>query len=134
MARLSPKINFTLSYIGTPTDPDGGVACMHGPTECLGNIIELCAANEYPDPKVYLGFTMCLSRKYEQIPSRALISDCAMEHGISFDKLNDCASKADGSFGIGLLRDSVARSKSLGVTTSCTVSTIQPPELPSYAD
>jgi hypothetical protein len=45
-----------------------------------------------------------------------------MEHGISFDKLNDCASKEDGSFGIGLLRDSVRRSKSLGVTTSCTVS------------
>src|ERR1700712_4578885 len=53
MIRLSPKINFTLSYIATPSEPDGGVECMHGPTECLGNILELCAIHEYPDPKVY---------------------------------------------------------------------------------
>jgi hypothetical protein len=26
---------------------------MHGPDECMGDIIELCAANQYPDPYVY---------------------------------------------------------------------------------
>jgi Gamma interferon inducible lysosomal thiol reductase (GILT) len=122
MIRQSGKINFTLSFIGTPTDPDDGVECMHGPNECLGNIVELCAASLYPDPKIYLGFAMCLSREYQQIPSRALVSDCALEHGIEFEKLNDCASRDSGAFGIGLLRDSVRRSQTLGVTKSCTVS------------
>lgn len=37
MMRTSDKVNFTLSFIGTPTENDG-VACKHGPEECeLGN-------------------------------------------------------------------------------------------------
>ncbi|PBP23568.1 gamma interferon inducible lysosomal thiol reductase [Diplocarpon rosae] len=88
MQRVTDKVNFTLSYIGTPTDNDG-VACMHGPKECMGNIIELCAGRLYPDPKIYLGFTMCLSRDYQEIPDESLVSDCALEHGIDISKLND---------------------------------------------
>lgn len=53
MQRAIDKVNFTLSYIGTPTDNDG-VDCKHGPEECMGNIIELCSAKLYPDPKVCL--------------------------------------------------------------------------------
>jgi hypothetical protein len=41
---------------------------MHGETECLGNIIELCAAQLYPDPKVFLGFALCLSNDYSRPP------------------------------------------------------------------
>lgn len=60
MQRVLDKVNFTLSYIGTPTDNDG-VDCMHGPEECMGNIIELCAAKLYPDPKIYLGMSYYIS-------------------------------------------------------------------------
>ena len=115
------KVNFTLSYIGKPTNDDDGVECMHGAGECLGNIIELCAAREYPDPKLYLGFTMCLSQDYAEIPARSLLEDCAMEHGMDFDRLNDCASDDDGAKGIDMLRTSVQRSTELGVTKSCTI-------------
>ncbi|KAF2396536.1 hypothetical protein EJ06DRAFT_499740 [Trichodelitschia bisporula] len=121
MSKTASKVNFTLSYIGRPTDPDDGVECMHGPTECLGNILELCAAYEYPDPKIYLGFALCMSRKYSDIPAHSLVQNCALEHGMSFDQINDCASREDGSFGIKLLRDSVTRSKDVGATRSCTV-------------
>lgn len=48
MQRVGDKVNFTLSFIGTPTDNDG-VACKHGPAECLGNIIELCAQRLTPN-------------------------------------------------------------------------------------
>lgn len=82
---------------------------MHGPEECLGNIIELCAQKHYPDPKTFLGFTMCLTRDYTHIPQRSLIEDCALEHAIDFNKLNDCATKNDGAFGIGMLKESVER-------------------------
>jgi hypothetical protein len=84
---------------------------MHGPEECMGNIIELCAAELYPDPKLYLGFTMCLMKEYEEIPDRSLIEDCALEHSLDFAKLNECATRDDGGFGMGMLRDSVRRSK-----------------------
>ncbi len=76
----------------------------------MGNIIELCAAEMYHDPKTYLGFTMCLAREYQAIPERSLVEDCALEHAIDFGKLNDCAAKDDGAYGMGLLRDSVRRS------------------------
>jgi hypothetical protein len=94
---------------------------MHGQTECLGNILELCAASVYPDPKIYLGFTMCLSKNYEDIPKKVLVEDCAMEHGMSFENINHCVSRDDGAFAMGMLRESVERSEALNVTTSCTV-------------
>jgi hypothetical protein len=120
MMKVVDKVNFTLSYIGTPTENDG-VDCKHGPEECLGNVIELCASSLYPDPKIYLGFTMCLTRDYEDIPQKSLVEDCALEHGIDFSKLNECMTRDDGGFGMGLLRDSVRRSTDAGVTKSCTV-------------
>ena len=75
----------------------------------MGNIIELCAQKLYPDPKTYLGFVMCLTRNYKQIPQRSLIEDCALEHAIDFDRLNDCAAEDDGALGVGMLRDSIRR-------------------------
>ncbi|KAI9053045.1 hypothetical protein LZ554_003315 [Drepanopeziza brunnea f. sp. 'monogermtubi'] len=98
MQKVIDKVNFTLSFIGTPTDNDG-VDCMHGPQECMGNIIELCAQRLYPDPKIHLGFTMCISRDYKEIPDESLISDCALEHGINISTLNDCAIEDNGGLG-----------------------------------
>ncbi|KAL2158605.1 hypothetical protein VTH06DRAFT_4087 [Thermothelomyces fergusii] len=118
MEKVHDKVDFTLSYIGTPTD-DGEVICKHGPLwpanattaeECLGNIIELCAQHLYPDPKTYLGFTNCLTRDYTLIPQRSLIEDCALEHAVDFDKLNECVARDDGAFGLDLLTESVVRS------------------------
>lgn len=70
----------------------------------------LCAANIYPDPKIYLGFAMCLIKDYQDIPQRSHFEDCALEHAIDFDKLSDCASQDDGAFGVDMLRTSVRRS------------------------
>ncbi|KAF2971248.1 hypothetical protein GQX73_g2392 [Xylaria multiplex] len=97
MIRVHEKVNFTLTYIGTPTENDG-VECKHGPGECMGNIIELCAHQLYPDPKIWLGFTMCLTKDYQAIPGRDLVEDCALEHAVDFDKLNECATRDDGAF------------------------------------
>ncbi|KAL6710038.1 hypothetical protein ACN47E_009829 [Coniothyrium glycines] len=121
MANVSDKVDFRLSFIGRVTNEDDGVQCKHGQTECLGNIVMLCAASEYPDPKLYLGFSNCLINDYQEIPSKSLIQDCALEHGIDFDTLNECMSKESGAYGMGLLRDSVQHSKDVGVETSCTI-------------
>ncbi|KAK1972496.1 hypothetical protein LY78DRAFT_650720 [Colletotrichum sublineola] len=119
MMKVQDKVNFTLSYIGTPTENDG-VDCKHGPSECMGNIIELCAAHLYPDPKINLGFTMCLTREYNSIPDRTLVEDCALEHAIDIKALNDCATEDDGGFGVGMLRDSVRRSKNVSSDSPAT--------------
>jgi len=121
MQNISHKVDFKLSYIGTITDHDDGVLCKHGQEECLGNIIELCAARLYPDPKMYLGFTMCLTKQFDDIPDRSLVEDCALEHGMSMERINRCTSEDDGATGIDLLKDSFNRSSAAGVSTSCTV-------------
>ncbi|EHK43338.1 hypothetical protein TRIATDRAFT_301200 [Trichoderma atroviride IMI 206040] len=120
MQKVHDKVDFQLSYIGKPT-ANGGVECKHGPSECIGNIIELCARELYPDPKIHLGFVMCLTKDYPQIPDRALIEDCALEHAIDFNKLNECAARDETAHGIELLRNSVQRSADANVTISCTI-------------
>ena len=94
---------------------------MHGQEECLGNIIELCAAHMYPDPKIYLGFAMCMTKEYEDIPKRELVEDCALEHSISMEDLTNCTNRDEGSLGLDLLRTSFDRTTDAGVTKSCTV-------------
>jgi hypothetical protein len=119
--RLFLAVHVILIFLARPTDEDDGVQCMHGQTECLGDILLLCAASEYPDPKIHLGFTMCLVRDYQLIPKQSFVEDCSLEHGISFETLNDCMSKDNGAYGMGLLRNSVSRSADLGIKISCTV-------------
>lgn len=70
----------------------------------------LCTAHLYPDPKIYLGYAMCLIKDLKLIPQRRHFEDCALEHAIDFDKLSDCASQDDGAFGVGMLRNSITRS------------------------
>lgn len=79
------------------------------------NILELCAARLYPSPINHLGFTMCLTESYHDIPQRYLVEGCALEHGIDFDKLNECASEEDGAVGMGMLRESVGWSSSVSL-------------------
>ena len=95
--------------------------CKHGQSECLGNIIELCAARLYPDPKVYLGFTMCMTKQFQDIPDKELVEDCALEHGISMERLNSCTVRDDGAYGIDMLKSSFNRTAAAGVSKSCTV-------------
>jgi hypothetical protein len=120
MQKVHDKVDFDLSFLGRATSDDG-VECMHGPGECMGDILELCAAHLYPNPRIYLGFTMCLSQEYPDIPERELVQQCALEHAVDFEELNKCASADDGSHGLALLRKSVSRSRDAGVSTSCTV-------------
>lgn len=84
-------------------------------------MLELCAAHHYPNPKIYLGFVMCMTNQYEDIPSRELVQECALEHGMSFDKLNDCTAAEGGSLSVDMLRTSFNRTAALGIDKSCTV-------------
>jgi hypothetical protein len=64
---------------------------------------------------------MCLTRDYQDIPERSLIEDCALEHGISMDKLNTCTVSEDGALSVELLQSSFNRSAKAGITKSCTI-------------
>jgi Gamma interferon inducible lysosomal thiol reductase (GILT) len=92
---------------------------MHGPPECLGNMILLCAADLYPNPMLSLGFANCLIDDYHDIPQRDLVESCAMEHSLDFNKINRCISEEGKAQA--MLRDSVERSAGANVRTSCTI-------------
>ncbi|KAL9580356.1 MAG: hypothetical protein Q9203_006335 [Teloschistes exilis] len=119
MEQVVDRVNFTLSFIGS-VDSNDSVHCKHGSTECLGNMLALCAINLYPqDPVIYLGFSNCLISSYSKIPLRELVEPCALEYGIPFEDLNACVSE-EGK-GLDLLTDSIERSEAARVKRSCTV-------------
>ncbi|KAK6539704.1 hypothetical protein TWF694_009907 [Orbilia ellipsospora] len=115
-------ISLRPTFIGTPDDSNAGMACKHGPDECLGDIIELCAYEIYkPEPQRWLGFINCMGKDYQNIPEDGFVKGCAMEYGLDFDKLEECASSEDKDKGIDLLRTSAKRAIQLGIHTSCTI-------------
>ena len=119
MEKIVDKVDFKLSYIGT-IDGNDTIHCKHGSTECLGNMLGLCANDLFPNnTKISLGFSTCLIMSYQHIPDRDLVTQCALEHGISFNDLNACISE-EGK-GLDLLEASVERSEKAGVKKSCTV-------------
>lgn len=101
-------------------DTNDTINCMHGSTECLGNMLCLCAISLFPnDSVISLGFANCLILSYPRIPHRDLVESCALEHGIKFEELNSCISE-EGK-GMDLLASSIERSKNAGVRKSCTI-------------
>ncbi|BDD55157.1 hypothetical protein MAP00_000704 [Monascus purpureus] len=149
MEKVDDIVDFRLSFIARVSNKSAEIFCKHGPTECIGDMLILCAANlpfsageetglgiseKSLTPTVRsLGFANCLIDSYERIPERTLVENCALEHGIDFDALNRCASKenvivSDGDGdgddlpgGLALLRESALRSEALSVQTSCTI-------------
>ncbi|KAL2003214.1 hypothetical protein VTN02DRAFT_4621 [Thermoascus thermophilus] len=121
MERISDKVDFRLSFIGSVSNKTSEVDCKHGPTECIGDMLILCASHlPFPPnssssdssltttttttsassnqkiPTVrWLGFANCLISSYERIPERTFVQSCALEHGIDFDALNKCASQQE---------------------------------------
>ncbi|KAJ5200438.1 Gamma interferon inducible lysosomal thiol reductase GILT [Penicillium cf. griseofulvum] len=148
MEKISDKVDFKLSFIASVSKHSEEIECMHGPGECIGDMLMLCAANlpfppttdeaslpsQYPRTPIIrsLGFANCLINNFSRIPEREFVHQCAMEHGIDFEALNKCASQQnddpndgkDGGpplSGLALLRESATRGEQLGIKTSCTV-------------
>ncbi|PWY89032.1 gamma interferon inducible lysosomal thiol reductase [Aspergillus heteromorphus CBS 117.55] len=148
MEQISDKVDFDLSFIASVSNKSSEIQCMHGPTECIGDMLILCAANlpfprgadavsstESRTPTIRsLGFANCLISSYHDIPKRELVEQCALEHGIDFEALNRCASQENDDpdhddedrlrtplSGIALLRKSALHSEKLGVKRSCTL-------------
>ncbi|KAE8375578.1 hypothetical protein BDV26DRAFT_267481 [Aspergillus bertholletiae] len=139
MERISEKVDFELSFIASVNNQSSDIHCKHGPGECIGDMLMLCAQDlpfspegesEKPTrmPTIRsLGFANCLIGQYKDIPDRVLVQNCALQHGIDFESLNSCVSRQEDDpnngdlSGLALLRQSAIRSADLEVHTSCTV-------------
>jgi hypothetical protein len=141
---LSEIIHFETQYIGklveeTPSTPLG-VECKHSEPEvkikyydsitilskihvkCLGNLMQLCVRDIFPDVSKWFSFVQCQNRDITQIPSSNQGEQCAKESGLESEwtrKIKDCI---EGQRGIELLRKSTWISeKHAKVTKSCTL-------------
>ena len=67
LIKLSPIINFTVSFIAYETQPNQ-IECMHGPDECAGNKQQLCVQSMCSQTTL-LKFLQCQSRQLGNIPN-----------------------------------------------------------------
>jgi len=129
LEQLGPDIvDFKMSFIGKTQLRNGGVACLHGPSECLGDMIHICGAKLYPynstvenHNATFIPFSTCLIHDYQNLPNKTFIEGCAKEGKVDFEKINQCVSDPGFEGGVELLRSSFDWSEYLGVRTSCTV-------------
>ncbi|KAI8336933.1 hypothetical protein BC941DRAFT_353210 [Chlamydoabsidia padenii] len=113
------NINYIAQYNGSEPFPPF-VYSMHGTSECLGNVQQLCFRHEYPTREDWFPFTLCLNEHYHQIGQNdRLAKDCGNKRlGRSYSTVEKCT---NGTLGVGLLTESAQLSKQLGVRSSCTV-------------
>ncbi|KAJ6485012.1 hypothetical protein C8R47DRAFT_1130511 [Mycena vitilis] len=122
------RMDLSLVYVANlnSTDVDFGATCKHGPTECAGNVQQLCAA-KYANPGAWWDFVQCQNshgRYQVGLPDVAL--QCAELAGINWESsgVGSCAgSDASGKAaeGIELLHESLLLGKALKIEKSCTV-------------
>ncbi|KAJ9053525.1 hypothetical protein DSO57_1023370 [Entomophthora muscae] len=118
MQRVGSKAKIDLNFIGTinNAEPKYGVTCMHGESECLGNIHELCAKKISPDS--YFGFALCLNKNPSTIgKSDQDLTKCLVASNIPLAQFRTCVSED----GRQLLKESVSYTKSMQMKSSCTI-------------
>ncbi|KAI8079965.1 uncharacterized protein BX664DRAFT_341912 [Halteromyces radiatus] len=120
LKKVNVPVTFDVNYIAqyASSAPFAHI-CKHGSSECLGNIQQLCFHKEYPDPKDWFSFNLCMNKNYQLIGlDDDLAKNCAQDLNKSYAPVEHCSHSATG---VGLLTESAQKTKSLGVSSSCTV-------------
>lgn len=64
-------------------------ASKHGPSECLGDIQELCFKHVHPDQRDWFAFDLCLNEHYEDIGNdKQLAHDCGKRMNVQCSNEN----------------------------------------------
>ncbi|RUS17327.1 hypothetical protein BC937DRAFT_90117 [Endogone sp. FLAS-F59071] len=90
----------------------------HGPTECLGNVQELCFRSVYPNSQDWFSFITCLNQNYQRIGSDGYAERCARKLKKDYTPVEECVHSGDGA---ALLKASILQTQSKGISTSCTI-------------
>jgi hypothetical protein len=91
---LSARLDFNVHMVGlnagTYDEPD--LQTVHGPSELVGERIELCARQHYSKNYQFVRFLKCMDRNVTTVPLRA--PECAEEADMDLDLLVTCANQA----------------------------------------
>lgn len=126
LQEVGSLVDLQLEYIGTPNPQAAyGVDCLHGPTECVGNAVQLCTQRHFPftvdidtdrlGPHLSWSlFLRCVGRFNSTAESAipANTNGCLQQLGVPSslaDRMRKCV---EGPEGTALLQASVARTLS----------------------
>jgi len=114
---LPQILNLTEAFVGED-DGNGNFECMHGPTECQGDIIELCAYNVTFPASQYGWWEMgvCMQNDYDNIPQNA--QQCAQQASLDWNKINACVTSGLGNK---LFSASIVYSNNMGISATPTI-------------
>jgi len=114
---LPAILSLSEAFVGED-DGNGNFDCLHGPDECAGDIIELCAYNMTLNVSQYGWWKMgvCMQSDYANIPGNA--QNCAQQAGLDWNAINNCVTSGLGNT---LFSASIAYSNSMGVDATPTI-------------
>jgi hypothetical protein len=105
-------------YFAGQNDGGGQFECEHGPTECAGNLLELCAYNltVKSSPYGWWTFGVCMQDDYNNIPDNA--QSCATKAGLNYNQILKCST---GPLGAELFAASINFLNAEGIDATPTV-------------
>jgi hypothetical protein len=116
LLKLSPIINFTVSYIAQGTAPN--IQCMHGSDECLGNKQQLCVQNMCSQITL-IKFLQCQSKDLSGIPNNG--EKCVQEASDGTLKWSDIETCVKSEKANELFQKSLEKTHSASAKKSCTI-------------
>jgi hypothetical protein len=109
---LKDTVNLNVEFIGDYQD--GQFTALHGEPEVIGNKIQLCVKEYFPEK--FLDFALCQNENYQEIPTNW--EGCATRLSLDTETLGECFT---GDKGNKLLKDSYAKADKAEVTGSPTI-------------
>jgi len=122
LADVDSLVDLRLTYIGqlNETMQPYGVECKHGPSECDGNVQQLCVAAHARTQKEWWNFIQCQNfQNLNKVGDVSLATQCAKVVGR--DWVADFSDCYTGSEGRSLLQDSVKFAQAANITKSATL-------------
>eukprot|EP01111_Echinosteliopsis_oligospora_P016731 TRINITY_DN704_c0_g1_i1.p1 TRINITY_DN704_c0_g1~~TRINITY_DN704_c0_g1_i1.p1 ORF type:complete len:203 (-),score=42.01 TRINITY_DN704_c0_g1_i1:119-727(-) len=114
---LTDIIDLQEFFVGT-VEPGNTFQCFHGPLECVGNKILLCATNltTSANPLAWWNMGVCMQSNYTDIPNNA--ESCAASAGLNWNDIETCA---NGDLADELFTQSITVSNKYGIQETPTI-------------
>lgn len=110
LRQVGSLVDLQVNYIA----PNG--KCLHGDSECDGNIQQLCIKELYPNK--WFDFLQCQNKQFWMIPATQLVDQCGKPRSMITSDILKCMS--DGT-GASLFESSWKFTQAQSITTSCTI-------------
>jgi len=116
---LPDIVTIEVFFVG---EAEGGnnFECMHGPEECTGDLLLLCAHNtsgSNPNHWAWWGNEVCMMGDQDNIPDNA--QSCAQQNKLDWKAISACA---NGNLGDTLFTDSINYANNVGIQATPSVS------------